>query len=93
MHNYRKYQDATDGKSQTRERGIDYIVVKRGTGGKYKNVRDKIYMERKGSNNVAEIVRNGLIISWRRGGRGKGRYMKDKMYVERRRSNNAAEIV
>jgi len=57
MHNFRKYRDATDGKSQTRERGIDYIVVKRGTGGKYKDVKDKIYMERKIFNNAAEIVR------------------------------------
>ena len=56
MHNHRKYQDVTDGKSQTRERGIDYIVVKRGTGGKYKDVKDKIYMERKIFNNAAEIV-------------------------------------
>ena len=38
------------------EGGIDYIVVKGGTGGKYKNVKDKMYMERKRSNNAAEIV-------------------------------------
>ena len=36
--------------------GINNIVVKRGTGGKYRNVKDKIYMERKISNNAAEIV-------------------------------------
>ena len=38
------------------EGGIDYIVVKGGTGGKYKNVKDKMYMEGKRSNNAAEIV-------------------------------------
>ena len=38
------------------KRGIDYIVVKRGTGGKYKDVKGKIYMERKIFNNAAEIV-------------------------------------
>ena len=66
------------------EGGIDCIVVKRGTGGKYKNVKDKIYMERKGSNNVAEIVRNGLIISWRRGGRGE-RQIYERQNVRGRR--------
>ena len=32
-------------------------MVKGGTGGKNINVKDKIYMERKRSNNAAEIVR------------------------------------
>ena len=36
--------------------GIDYIVVKRGTGEKCKDVKDKMYVERRKSKNEGEIV-------------------------------------